>query len=175
MSLHQSLLSKLSRLICSEKISIKMAGSASRPWGKSPISSPVPATILSCACESSIYCCRGFPTRRSSPFYNIRSRAQARRDEPERNDDLNILHWDCRGLVGHTFTPSGQLVKSATNSKQSVLHVWNRALVTQSSYTHSENVDWAFCTPVESDACPGWSIYVAGNLARPTTPEQHRR
>jgi adenylate cyclase len=87
--------------------------------------------------------------------------------ESKGEDELNILHWDCRGLVGNTFNPSGQLVKTATNSKQSVLHVWNRSLVANSAYTHSENIDWAFCTPVESDACPGWSIYVAGNLAGP--------
>lgn len=82
-------------------------------------------------------------------------------DDPE----LNILHWDCRGLVNSTFTPSEQLVKSATDSKQSVLHVWNRSQPTDYAYTHSENVDWAFCTPVGSESCPGWSIYVAGKLA----------
>ncbi len=86
-------------------------------------------------------------------------------DKPGHIDDLNILHWDCRGLASNPFTPSAQLVKSAVITKQSVLHVWNRALAAQSSYTHSENIDWAFCTPVESEACPGWSIYVAGNLA----------
>lgn len=86
-------------------------------------------------------------------------------DEPGSNDELSILHWDCRELVGHKFTPSRQLVKSASRTKQSVLHVWNRALAANNLYTHSENVDWAFCTPVESEACPGWSIYVAGNFA----------
>ncbi|MCC7333702.1 MAG: adenylate/guanylate cyclase domain-containing protein [Pirellulaceae bacterium] len=86
-------------------------------------------------------------------------------DEPASDDELNILHWDCRDFVSHQFTPSRQLVKSASETKQSVLHVWNRALVANNSYTHSENIDWAFCTPVESEACPGWSIYVAGNFA----------
>ncbi|MEO8269135.1 MAG: FHA domain-containing protein, partial [Aureliella sp.] len=87
-------------------------------------------------------------------------------------DELNILHWDCRELVGQKFTPSRQLVKSAIHSKQSVLHVWNRGLVVNNSYTHSENIDWAFCTPVESEACPGWSIYVAGNLAGQLRPSR---
>ncbi len=86
------------------------------------------------------------------------------------DDELSILHWDCRKHAGQKFTPSRQLVRSAVHSNQSVLHVWNRALVPDSSYTYSENVDWAFCTPVESDACPGWSIYVAGNLVGQLRP-----
>ena len=31
--------------------------------------------------------------------------------------------------------------------------------------------DWAFCTPVDSEASPGWALYVAGRFggATPTT------
>ncbi len=101
------------------------------------------------------------------------ARAQFAADEPsakdpsenDRTEQLNILHWDCRGLTDSTFTPSEQLVKSATHSQQSVLHVWNRSQPTNHAYTHNENVDWAFSTPVDSESCPGWSIYVAGKLA----------
>lgn len=81
------------------------------------------------------------------------------------SDDVEVLHWDCRGLTGRTFSPSGQLVKSATQTQESVLHVWNRSVAAHESFTQSENIDWAFCTPVVSDACPGWAIYVAGNFA----------
>lgn len=78
---------------------------------------------------------------------------------------VKILHWDCRSITGHKFAPSGHLVRTATESKESVLHVWNRSIEVGTSYTQSENVDWAFCTPVLSDACPGWAIYVAGDFA----------
>ena len=78
--------------------------------------------------------------------------------------DLDVLHWDCRALTGQHFTPSASLVRSATQSRESVLHIWNRS-VSNPSFTQSENVDWAFCTPVVSDACPGWAIYVAGGFA----------
>jgi adenylate cyclase len=81
--------------------------------------------------------------------------------------DLKVLHWDSRALTGQHFTPSAQLVRSATQSKESVLHVWNRSVMANSSFTQSENIDWAFCTPVDSDACPGWAIYVAGNFSGP--------
>ncbi len=79
--------------------------------------------------------------------------------------NVEILHWDCRSITGHKFAPSSHLVRSATESKESVLHVWNRSIEAGTSYTQSENVDWAFCTPVTSDACPGWAIYVAGDFA----------
>ncbi len=86
-------------------------------------------------------------------------------DSKSTSNNVEILHWDCRSITGHKFTPSGHLVKTATESKESVLHIWNRSIEAGNSYTQSENVDWAFCTPVNSDACPGWAIYVAGDFA----------
>ena len=79
---------------------------------------------------------------------------------------IRLLHWDARNLVGHQFSPSAQLIHQATTSRESVLHVWSRAIdASQASYTQSENVDWAFCTPINSESCPGWAIYVAGDFA----------
>lgn len=85
----------------------------------------------------------------------------------ESNDfGIRLLHWDARNLIGHQFSPSAQLIQQATTSRESVLHVWSRAIdATQASYTQSENVDWAFCTPINSESCPGWAIYVAGDFA----------
>lgn len=79
---------------------------------------------------------------------------------------IRLLHWDSRNLGGHQFSPSAQLIHQATSSRESVLHVWSRAIeATQASYTQSENVDWAFCTPINSESCPGWAIYVAGDFS----------
>ncbi|MEZ6135155.1 MAG: adenylate/guanylate cyclase domain-containing protein [Pirellulaceae bacterium] len=88
----------------------------------------------------------------------------------ETQHELEILHWDCRAMTGQNFTPSASLVRSATKTRESVLHVWNRSISSNASFTQSENVDWAFCTPVVSDACPGWAIYVAGDFAGPIAP-----
>jgi adenylate cyclase len=77
------------------------------------------------------------------------------------NPAFEVLHWSSRQLGGKPLTPSVGLVRTATQTKESVLHVWNRNAVNP-TFTQSENVDWAFCTPVVSDACPGWAIYVAG-------------
>ena len=40
------------------------------------------------------------------------------------------------------------------------------------TFTLSQGVDWAFCTPVGGKACQGWGIYVAGRFTedRSTTP-----
>lgn len=84
-------------------------------------------------------------------------------------DSMQILHWDCRSLTGQQFKPSGQLVKQAVGTKESVLHLWNRSQGVE-AFTQSENVDWAFCTPVLSDACPDWGIYVSGDFAGPPSP-----
>ncbi len=91
---------------------------------------------------------------------------ETRPDPRTSADSLDILHWDCRSLSGHHFTPSGQLVRRAVQTSESVLHIWNRAVGSE-SFTQSENVDWAFCTPILSDACPAWAIYVAGDFAAP--------
>lgn len=86
--------------------------------------------------------------------------------------DLDVLHWDCRAMTGQHFTPSAQLVRTATKTQESVLHVWSRSVNANPSFTQSENVDWAFCTPVVAEACPGWAIYVAGDFAGHLAPTQ---
>ena len=34
------------------------------------------------------------------------------------------------------------------------------------AYTASDDVDWAFCVPLRSEACSGWALYVTGLLAK---------
>ena len=82
--------------------------------------------------------------------------------------DLEVLHWDCRRMVRQDFSPSARLMRTATETGESVLHVWSRTANANPNFTQSENVDWAFCTPVLSDSCPGWAIYVSGEFAAST-------
>lgn len=90
--------------------------------------------------------------------------------------EMQVLHWDCRSLTGQQFKPSLQLVSRAISTKESVLHVWNRNQEAD-AFTQSENADWAFCTPVLSDACSGWAIYASGKFAGPPAasgePSEH--
>jgi adenylate cyclase len=85
----------------------------------------------------------------------------------ETNDSgIRVLHWDSRGIAIRPFSPSAQLIQQAIGKSESVLHVWSRTIDrnTPSVYTQSDNIDWAFCTPITNEACPGWAIYMAGDF-----------
>jgi adenylate cyclase len=77
---------------------------------------------------------------------------------------VQVLHWDRRCVTGTVFNPSARLILDAMARRQSVLHVWG-AGSDQGDYTISENIDWAFCTPVRGKGAENWAIYVAGRLA----------
>ena len=42
------------------------------------------------------------------------------------------------------------------------MHIWNQRKRVQPEYTYDYENDWAFVSPISSDASPGWGIYVAG-------------
>jgi adenylate cyclase len=78
---------------------------------------------------------------------------------------VRMLHWDRRLATGEVFQPSQRLIVEAVQRKQSVLHVWGAGRDPGTpSFTISENIDWAFCTPVLGEACRGWGVYVAGRF-----------
>jgi adenylate cyclase len=84
--------------------------------------------------------------------------------EGSHGNPVRILHWDQRRSVEGDFRPSQRLVLEAVGRRQqSVLHVWMAGNGREGDdYTQSGDVGWAFCTPVQGDACRGWGIYVAG-------------
>lgn len=78
---------------------------------------------------------------------------------------VQILHYDSR-TPGKDGPPvSARLVRSALSKRESVLHLWSANRRDASAYTASEDVDWAFCVPLRSQACPGWALYVTGQLS----------
>lgn len=82
---------------------------------------------------------------------------------------VRVLHWDRRLSPLGNFEPSRRLILEALQGRQSVLHVWSaREQGGKPAFTASENLDWAFCTPMPGEACPGWAIYVAGRFQLPT-------
>ena len=84
-------------------------------------------------------------------------------DAPE--DAIEVLHWDRRSDYAGSFSPSGRLIRSAVESGKSVVSIWNRARAqTTATFADQEDLDWAFCTPVLGEACPGWAIYMTGRL-----------
>jgi len=88
-------------------------------------------------------------------------------------DAPRVLHWDRRLVTGESFRPSRKLILQAVESRQSIVHVWNDSTKNNdSNFTASENTDWAYCTPIEGNACRGWALYIAGRFAsEPGAPQ----
>jgi adenylate cyclase len=80
---------------------------------------------------------------------------------------VDVLHWDRRLAVGGDFRPSERLIVRAIASQESTSHVWGGDSLTMIG-TAAEHFDWAFCTPVRSESCPGWGLYVAGRFQHGT-------
>ena len=84
---------------------------------------------------------------------------------------LKIIHWDRRGLTRGDFQPSEKLVTQAIQLSQSVLNVWQSDVSNTVNYTFDYENDWAFACPIETEATPGWAVYVAGSSQPKQTPE----
>jgi len=64
------------------------------------------------------------------------------------------------------FKPSRRLVLSALLKQASIVHLWNEELDEAEEdaveFTISDDLDWAFCTPIVSESTHGWCLYVSG-------------
>jgi adenylate cyclase len=80
---------------------------------------------------------------------------------------VEVLQWDRRRDAVGRFQPSQRLIVDALTRGDSVLHVWSGSGASDAAFTMTENLDWAFCTPVPGDACRGWGLYVAGCFSTP--------
>jgi adenylate cyclase len=75
---------------------------------------------------------------------------------------IEIIQWDRRGFDSGDFQPSETLIRQAIQTNETILHIWNQRKRVPSEYTYDYENDWAFVSPISSDASPGWGIYVAG-------------
>jgi adenylate cyclase len=94
-----------------------------------------------------------------------RGRLDGLADESHAGKLVRVLQWDRRRDAAGRFQPSQRLILEALERNESVLHVWSDPSSTEQTFTLSENLDWAFCTPVPGEACRGWALYVAGSSA----------
>ncbi len=94
----------------------------------------------------------------------------------ESSVSLEILHYDVRDSRSTSHDVSTKLVDATLQRRDSVLHLWENQPArtaagphareaSTADYTMNENVDWAFCVPLRSDACRGWVLYVTGSRA----------
>ena len=78
-------------------------------------------------------------------------------------ETARILHWDRRPDSSTTLAASERLIRRAVDTGQSLVHIWHDGSSAEGAhFTQAGEVDWAFCTPVRGDSCPGWALYVAG-------------
>lgn len=82
---------------------------------------------------------------------------------------VQTLHWEGRRYEESQFRPSQRLVQEAiARQMRTVLHVWAAQSEIGSpggAFTVQGNLDWAFCTPIHGESCPGWGLYVAGRFS----------
>ncbi len=88
---------------------------------------------------------------------------------PDTTRTVKVLHWDRRFVGEGAFEPSRRLITEAVETQnQTVLHVWTSKQEPEKAseqFTLRGGFDWAFCTPVHCEGCPGWGIYVAGKFS----------
>ena len=101
----------------------------------------------------------------------LTSTSQQENSPPSNAGQLKIIHWDRRGLTRGDFQPSEKLVTQAIQLSQSVLNVWLSDVSNAVNYTFDYENDWAFACPIETEATPGWAVYVAGSSQLKQTPE----
>lgn len=77
---------------------------------------------------------------------------------------ITVLHYDSRVVTNSAAPVSSKLVLGAVKKRESVMNVWTSGRGAASAFTASEDVDWAFCVPLRTEACPGWALYVTGQL-----------
>ncbi len=79
---------------------------------------------------------------------------------------IEFLHWDHMDAdaVSREISPSQRLIVEAVEGSESVVHTWG-STNSGREFTADDNIDWAFCTPIQGPACPGWAIYVSGSAA----------
>ena len=64
--------------------------------------------------------------------------------------------------------PSHRLVAEVIQrSREKKMHIWPPG-VRHEEATVDPSFDWALCVPLPDDPLPGWGLYVAGKIARPT-------
>ena len=74
-----------------------------------------------------------------------------------------VLYSEGYTSLTQRFRPSTRLVRKAARSQHSETASWKlRKRPGQSEMTVLEGADWAICTPVRSQSCNGWFLYIAG-------------
>lgn len=102
----------------------------------------------------------------STPTAEAVSILDASRFSEDPSSEIEVLHYDNRSATLRSSPVSRKLVRRAIETRESILNVWG-SLAGGSQFTAREEVDWAFCVPLRTEACRGWVIYITGQLHDP--------
>jgi adenylate cyclase len=80
-------------------------------------------------------------------------------------NEITRMRWEGRDDFDGKFSPSRNLIKQVLARPESVLHLWLPGDTGNAQFTVSDDLDWAFCTPLPTQACKGWCFYLAGELS----------
>lgn len=99
----------------------------------------------------------------SAEAVSILSAAELKNDP---DAPIQTLHYDNRSATLGGSPISRRLVTRSIEKRESILNVWSSSDSggTTAAFTQRENVDWAFCVPLRTEACRGWVIYITGQL-----------
>ena len=108
---------------------------------------------------------------RASAVAIVEAQPRHSEDEPDLPRGVRVLQWDRRTLADEDFRPSQRLITQAVDTGESVVHRFTGQADAGREFTFSEEVDWAFCTPISTSACAGWAIYVMGKKSADAATE----
>ncbi|MEM1304156.1 MAG: adenylate/guanylate cyclase domain-containing protein, partial [Planctomycetota bacterium] len=85
---------------------------------------------------------------------------------PPPDDEPELLRWSSRRGEVKRFRPSRRLIRRTFERQQSVVHLWiddhDSDGEPESVFTLTDNLDWAFCTPISTSPTERWCLYVSG-------------
>lgn len=73
-----------------------------------------------------------------------------------------LMRVQTRDTYDGRFVPSRRLLSRALRLTESNLHIWAGGAAGGAQFTMSDSLNWAFCTPIASESCIGWCLYVSG-------------
>ena len=89
----------------------------------------------------------------------------------ESGEEIRTRHWQRRNETAGEVRPSRRLAFEALeHNRRSVLHVWNAADGNATEPTLGQELDWAYCTPVEGLAEAPAGLYVTGRMGQSFVP-----
>ena len=88
---------------------------------------------------------------------SVRFQSQRKKKDETLHSPVDVLDVDNKN-----FHPSHRLVRTALKRRECQYYVWSGQDGTDAPYTLKGDFNWAFCIPIEAEACTDWCLYLTG-------------